>query len=109
MNNRSLQAELEAELRELGRRLGFVDGLRLVWQPGGSHELSGEVKGKTIYIYDADPAKAKRTLRHELVDYMVSSAIDPFKEVLNSVIIQYNRLAYQRKEEIVERLIELLD
>lgn len=83
--------------------------LRLTWQPREISPLSGEVKGKTIYIYEQEEGKALETLTHEFIDYLVTLAIDPYKTVVNSLIKSINRIAYEQKEKIVESLRSLLE
>jgi len=103
------QKDLELEFGSLKRTLRLDDGLRLRWMPaanGGG--LSGEVRGNTVFIYDPDYEAASSTLRHELIDYLVSRAIEPYKEVANKLILLLNERAYRNKEDVVERLCALL-
>ena len=100
---------LRAELDKLKRKLQITDELELVWRPDDKREVSGEVKGHVIYLYDATPSSASATLRHEVVDYVVSQAIEPFKEFANELVRALNKAAYKRKEEVVERLLKLLE
>jgi len=99
---------LEAELEWL--RMFFRLGLELkvVWKPSLDGALSGEVKNSLIYVYEVDEEKAVDTLRHEFLDYCVSQAIQPYKEVTNRLIRMINEDAYGRKERIVEALVKLL-
>lgn len=99
---------LEAELERLKRLTGLGLGLEVVWAPGADKALLGEVKGKDIYIYEECMERALETLRHEFLDYCISRAIEPYKEVTNRLISMINRDAYRRKEEIVEALTKLL-
>ena len=93
---------LEEEFERLKRLLGLNDNLKLRWLPdAGRKDLSGEVKNRVIVIYDSDYEAAVDTLKHELVDYMVSKAIEPYKEVANKLILLWNEEAYKRKEELV--------
>ena len=66
------------------------------------------MKGRTIYIYSKDELIASQTLKHEVVDFLVSQTIEPYKEFANGLIILLNKQAYLRKEEMVERLTLLL-
>lgn len=99
---------MEAELSTLKRlsRLGFE--LKIVWEPSPDGALCGEVKNNTIYVYDDREEKAVETLRHEFLDYCVSQAIEPYKEVTNWLIRKINDDAYRRKEKIVAALVKLL-
>ena len=99
---------LEAELKRLKSfsRLGLE--LKVVWKPSPDEALSGEVKNNSIYVYEVDEEKAFDTLRHEFLDYCVSQAIQPYKEVTNRLIRMINEDAYRRKERIVDGLVKLL-
>jgi len=40
-------------------------------------ELSGEVRGKAVYIYERGYEEAVKTLRHEVIYNLVNQAIEP--------------------------------
>ena len=103
-----LQKRLEDEFKMIQRRLELRLDLRVVWVPNADSDLSGTVKGRDILIYEASEDKALNTLRHEVVDYFVSQAIEPYKEVTNKLIKMINEDAYKRKEKIVETITRLL-
>jgi len=104
-----LRRRLEAELEWLKRFFGLGLELNVVWKPSHGGALSGEVKGNLIYVYEMDEEKAVDTLRHEFLDYCLSQAIEPYKEVTNRLIRMINEDAYRRKEKIVEALVKLLN
>jgi len=106
---RNIQQRLERELESLKVKLSLNEGLSVVWKPTPSKDVSGEVKGRTIYVYENCEGKALDTLRHEVLDYCVSQAIEPYKEVTNRLIKMINDDAYKRKERIVEKLKSLLE
>ena len=108
LSNRSTQSLLEKELEVLKRKLSLNDKLRVVWVPDQSNNLSGEIKGLTVFIYEPTTDQASFSLVHELVDYCVSQAIEPYKEVTNILIKFINREAYRKKEKIVETISMLL-
>jgi len=83
--------------------------LKVVWVPNDNLKLSGEVKGETIYVYDEKGNVAVETLKHEFIDYAISTVIQPYKEVTNRFISLINEDAYKRKERIVEALCQLLE
>ena len=93
---RVMQRLLEEELARLKVRVALVGHLRVVWMPNANNALSGEVKGNAIFIYERDEEKALETLRHEIVDYCVSQAVDPYREVTNRLIKMINEDAYKR-------------
>ncbi|MFH0748967.1 MAG: hypothetical protein V1915_03515 [Candidatus Bathyarchaeota archaeon] len=107
------QKKLFTEFSRLKRSLNISEELRLEWAPKkalskSGKELSGEVIGSVVFIYDEYFEEAVKTLRHELLDYLISQAIEPYKEVTNNLIKIINDNAYQRKEKIVESLIRLI-
>jgi hypothetical protein len=102
------QTVLEKELEILKRKLSLNDKLRVKWMPDQSNNLSGEIKDLTVFIYESTTDQASLTLVHELVDYCVSQAIEPYKEVTNILIKFINREAYKKKEKIVETISMLL-
>jgi len=101
--SKDIQAELQRELRTLMEKLS-ISGLQVLWSPDESSKLSGEVKGQVIYIYEPGLEKAIEVLRHEVLDYMVSQAIEPYKDLTNALVKLLNQKAYERKEEVVEKL-----
>ena len=104
-----LSQRLEAELEWLKRFFALGLDLQVVWKPSPDGALSGEVKNNLIYVFEVDEEKAVGTLRHEFLDYCLSQAIEPYKEVTNRLICMINEDAYRRKERIVEALVKLLN
>jgi len=103
---------LESELKRLKRALGLGHELEVEWLPGhtkrfSGKQLSGEVLGDTIYIYDGEEERALSTLRHEFFDYAVCQVIEPYKRIANELISAMNEEAYQKKEKLIERLSRL--
>jgi len=98
-----LQYTLEKELLRLTMKLGLNLDLGVVWMPDKTASLSGEVKDGSIYIYEADEEKAVQTLKHELVDYLITSRIvKPLVNLLNILIKAREAEIYKEKEKIVE-------
>jgi predicted phosphatase len=102
------ETRLKEELKRLQGMLNAGRELEVVWSPKIDSNLSGEVKGKVIYIYEPDEDKAIEALRHEFIDYFISQAIEPYKSVANKLIQLLNEIAYKKKEEVVESLVKLL-
>jgi len=107
------QKKLHNEFSKLKRILGMDGDLRLDWIPRreiskSGKELSGEVIGNVVFIYVEDYEEAVKTLRHELIDYCVSQAIEPYREVTNRLIKMINEDAYKRKEKVIEALTRLV-
>ena len=103
----SFEPRLREELENLKRMTGLGSGLSLIWAPDSCNPLSGEVKGSTMYIYDVIERKAMDTLHHEFLDSCISKAIQPYRQVTNTLIKLLNENAYKQKEEIVEGLRKL--
>jgi len=99
-----LQGFLEETLEELKRFFGMGSELRVLWLPGKSKTLAGEVRGTTVLVYEESRDKARKVLLHEFLDYCVSRLVEPYRDMLNSIIKMENEKAYRRKEEIVENL-----
>jgi hypothetical protein len=108
LSNCSLQKELELELERLKQKLKMGYELSVLYIPKTNSILSGEVKGKFIYVYDLDREVAFETLKHEFIDYAISKTIEPYKEVSNRLIDWINQEAYQRKENLVELLTRMV-
>ena len=106
--DRETRRKLEEDLERLKAHSGLADPLKVVWMPNESNVLSGEVKGNVIFIYERDEEKALETLQHEVVDYCVSQAIEPYREITNRLIKMINEDAYKQKEKVVEALTRLL-
>ena len=107
--NSSTAAKLEEELKRLQQISNLGLGLRVAWVPSPEKALSGEVKGNIIYIYEEDGQKAIEVLRHEVLDHLVSKAIEPYRMVTNELIKLINRDSYKKKEKIVEALCQLFE
>ena len=103
-----LQKRLEDELERLKDLLKMGYELKVAWLPNGNSNLSGEVKGETILIYEEDFDRALETLRHEFLDYEISRIIEPYREVTNKLISLINEDAYRRKERLIEALVKLI-
>ena len=107
--NVDIQDVLEKELELLKVKLALNENLSVKWMPDPTKSLSGEVKDKTICIYEFDANDAVKVLKHEVLDYYVSQAIEPYRKVTNRLIKMINEDAYKRKEKIVEVLTRLIE
>jgi len=105
----SVQRLLEEELEKLKNRSGYRVDLKVLWIPKAESRLSGEVREGVIYIYEPEADKALEALRHEFIDFMVSRAIEPYREVANKLMELLNQMLYRRKEEVVEAILKLLE
>ena len=108
LTKQEVQKRLEEELMKIQRKLGLRFDLRVKLLPNAQSNLAGEVKGKTIFIYESDESEALKVLRHEMLDFYVSLAIRPYREIANMLIKKMNSDAYKQKEKIVEALTKLI-
>lgn len=99
---------LEEELEMLKARSGVKTGFKVVWLPKPDSRKEGEVVGRTIFVYSQDPDDALQTLRHEFLDAIISSAVEPYLKLVNALLSAIAEQAYNKKEEVVERLLKLL-
>ena len=99
---------LEKELERLKTRTGMKTDFKVVWLPKSDSKKEGEVAGSTIFIYSIDGDDALQTLRHEFVDVVVSSAIEPYLKLVNVLLSAVSEEAYKKKEMAVETLLRLL-
>jgi thermostable 8-oxoguanine DNA glycosylase len=108
VQTKNLQNVLDEELERLKRLLRMGYELKVVWLPNNNSNLSGEVKGETIYVYEEELEKALETLKHEFLDYSISQVIEPYRQLTNKLIMLINEEAYKRKEMLVENLRRLI-
>ena len=102
------QDRLFHELERLKQKLGLGHELELKWLLGKDKNLSGEVRGTCICIYEVSEEKALETLKHEFLDYVISKAIEPYERIANKLIQLTNEEAYKRKEKLTEALVKLI-
>jgi len=82
----------------------------VVWKPNQLGTISGEVKNGVVYIYEYGEDTALQTLRHEIVDYHISSRlIRPLIGIINSLIKSREAEIYKKKEKKIEQLSKLLE
>ena len=104
-----VEVKLREELERLKRIIGMGYELKVVWMPNAKYDLSGEVKDNTIYIYEAEEDKALQVLRHELIDYLLTSKIaEPYVKLVNVLVKLIEDIIYRDKERLVESLCKLL-
>ncbi|NWG37244.1 hypothetical protein [Nitrososphaera sp.] len=99
---------LQKELERLKARSGIKADFRVVWLPKADSKKDGEVVGDNIFIYSLEVDEALQTLRHEFVDAIVSSAVEPYLKIVNVFLSAISEDAYKKKEGVVETLLKLL-
>ena len=102
------QSALAAELERLSRILNVSECFHVKWLPLAKSDLSGEIKGNLILLYDEDFESARETLKHRLIDFAISKVIEPYIQVTNRLISLLNERAYKEKEKLVERLVKVV-
>ena len=102
------EVKLREEFQTLMAKLG-IQNLNLVWMPDSNRSMSGEVRNSVVYVYEEDEVKAMETLKHELIDYLITSKIvKPLVELVNLLIKSRESDIYREKEKIVESLSRIL-
>ena len=103
---------LREKLEKMLEAAGITRHFDVEWVPRHDSEIEGRVEdgeyGATITIYSEDIDTAMDTLRHELVDYIISDAIRPYLKAVNALLSVIGEMSYQRKEKSVESLLGLL-
>ena len=82
--------------------------LKVLWLPTKVSNKSGEVKTNLICIYDEHRETAIETLKHEFIDYLIAKPYLLQLKITNKLIESINEMAYQMKEELVDKLSRLL-
>ena len=94
---------LDEVLIRLKKKFQMAHELKVEWFPNSNEKKSGEALGKTIFVYEEDEAKALDTLKHEFIDYILSSEIvAPYQKLINKLIALFEEEMYERKEKLVE-------
>ncbi len=78
--------------------------------PKQTGELDGEVKNGIIYVYEPNFEKVINVLRHEVIDYCLTSRIvNPLINLVNLLIKSKETEIYKEKEKLVESILEFID
>lgn len=65
--------------------------------------------GDTIYVYDETEQEALKTLRHEVLEHFVVEKNEAdYVTLVNQLIEAFNIVHRRRREELVDKLSELL-
>jgi len=100
---------LASELNRLQKITGNNKKFDLTWSPQSDSDIEGKVEGNAITIHSENIEDAIDTLQHEFVDYIISQAIKPYVNLVNSLISIITRDAYETKEETVESMLRLMN
>lgn len=105
----NLNRKLNEELKRIQGLLGFEGNFQVFWQPDPYKDVAGEFKDGIIYIYEADEDRAVEVLRHELVDYLLTTRlVEPLVGLINLLIKCREREIYREKESLVNMFCKLL-
>jgi hypothetical protein len=106
---------LDKDLQNLVSATGLGSHLKVCFAPKENSALDGEVKDDTIWIYCHPEEKARQTLRHEFIDWVIVEAIEPYEQLVNLQRAAINAMfrhvqeqSYNRKEQVVEALLKLI-
>lgn len=87
LGKKASNSKLVKELKRLKYLLGIEENLQVCWVPEPRMDIEGEVRDGVIYIYVEDEKRALEVLRHELVDYLLSSRlVKPLVDLINLLI-----------------------
>jgi hypothetical protein len=99
--------QVEAKMQNVLTRLHVP--LKVVWTPDekrGKHGLIEE-SSKTLFLFDHDEAEVWLTFEHEILEYRLKAVTDVYREMANSLIEAFERLAYKRKEQFLDSIPEI--
>lgn len=84
--------------------------LQIVWTPNRNRDKRGliEESSRTIFIFDETEGEAWLTLEHEIFEYKLKAVTDVYREMANSLIEAFERLAYKRKEQFLGSVPEIV-
>jgi len=113
----SINKALKKELKRLVTKYGFGKELNIVWMPAGDNvaemfgekqELSGEVVGTKIVIYEHALNRALNTLTHEFFEYILhKNLVRPYVNLIEGLEHAYQKSMYENKEAFIEILCEM--
>ena len=113
----SIKKALENELDRLVAKYGFGKELSVAWMPttegiaemfGERKELSGEVVGTKLVIYEHTLSRALNTLTHEFFEYILhKNLVRPYVNLIEGLEIAYQKSMYENKEAFIEVLCDM--
>ena len=108
-----VQKLLEGELKRLKKAVRMGHEVSVSWLPGqimykNGHPLAEEVKEDIIIVYAEEPEEAVQLLRHGFLEWVLNQHTNPYRQLINSLIVLFEEQQYQKKEKIVDSLTRLL-
>ena len=103
-----VEARLHEQFQTLASTLA-VHNPQFVYIPNQSRSLSGEVRNGVLCVYKSDEEKAVKTLKHELVGYVLTSrVVSPLVGLVNLLIKSKENEIHDGKEKIADLLSKML-
>jgi hypothetical protein len=96
------RADIVSKMQSCLDRLGV--SLKVVWTPKADSSKHGEISSNCLLIYDQDQEEAWLTFQHEVYEYKLKEVTGVYRTLINSLIEGYEKLAYDRKEQMLEFL-----
>jgi hypothetical protein len=104
-----LRVAKEAVVKQMSEVLDQLGiSLFIVWSPDETRSIHGEIKQRTIYIYDRQESDAFATFTHEIIEFKLKEVTRIYRTLINNLIDGYEKLAYQKKEEFIEFIPRML-
>jgi len=113
----SVKAALNGELKRLVIKYGFGKELSVVWMPtnegiaemfGERKELSGEVIGTKIIVYEHTLIRSLNTLTHEFFEYIFhKNLVRPYINIIEGLEMALQKSSYENKEAFIEVLCDM--
>ena len=113
----SIKAALNKELKRLVKKYGFGREASVVWMPtaeglaemfGETKELSGEVIGSKLIIYEHTLSRALNTLTHEFFEYIFHRhLVSPYTNIISGLETALQKTIYEDKEMFIDTLVKM--
>jgi hypothetical protein len=106
--------KLDSELKMLQNKSGIGYEVTVKWQPGaaefgtGGRKLAEIVQGDTIFIFSTNLEEAISLVRHGFLEWLLNRQTRPYLRLINKLITLYEEQQYERKEKVIEALLNLL-
>jgi hypothetical protein len=108
-----IKQKLDAELRLLQNKTGIGFEVTMEWRPGAveygssGRKLAEIVRGDIIYIFSNNLEEAINLVRHGFLEWILNQHTRPYLALINKLISLYEEMQYERKETIIEALLNL--
>jgi len=113
----SIKTALKKELKRLVIKYGFGKELSVVWMPtsegvaemfGERKELSGEVIGTKVIVYEHTITRSLNTLTHEFFEYIFhKNLVRPYINIIEGLEMALQKSSYENKEAFIEVLCKM--